>query len=285
LKELDYWKAVEGTAADSLPSFPGRRSGRAVRTLELSEEETHRLLHRVHRAYGTGNNDILLTALALALNRWAGMETILINLEGHGREPIIEGLDITRTVGWFTSQFPVVLTIPKPGDISFCIKTVKETLRSIPNNGIGYGILRYLTPVDRKKGISFKLEPEIGFNFFGELEPGEHGMPFEFSSIKPGDAVGPEFRRRPLMDINGWITKGRLVMEVSFDLSLCPRGGPGAGDYFLSFIETFNDCLGAVIVFCMNRKQPELTPHDLTYPGLTIDELDEIRNKLEGINR
>ncbi|PFR34934.1 hypothetical protein COK29_33800, partial [Bacillus cereus] len=90
-------------------------------------------------------NDLLLTALGRTIHKWTGMERITVNLEGHGRESILSDLDITRTVGWFTSQYPVVLPIEAGSDISYQIKNIKEGLREIPNKGIGYGLLKYLS--------------------------------------------------------------------------------------------------------------------------------------------
>ncbi|MCP4146290.1 MAG: hypothetical protein GY757_00940, partial [bacterium] len=122
--------------------------------VNLDKTETANLYTKVNWAYGTEINDILLAALALALKEWNQMEKILLSLEGHGRETIIEDVDINRTVGWFTSQYPVLLELKQnAGDeqnqkhdlIAETIKTVKETLRKIPHKGINYGILKYLT--------------------------------------------------------------------------------------------------------------------------------------------
>ncbi|KAF6563602.1 MULTISPECIES: condensation domain-containing protein, partial [unclassified Paenibacillus] len=108
-------------------------------------QETEQLLKQAHRAYNTEMNDLLLTALGLTIHRWAGLERVLVSLEGHGRESILPELDITRTVGWFTTQFPVVLDMSVGQDLSQRIKQVKEGLRRIPQKGIGYGMLRYLS--------------------------------------------------------------------------------------------------------------------------------------------
>ncbi|PES28329.1 hypothetical protein CN497_25175, partial [Priestia megaterium] len=100
------------------------------------------LLQEAPAAYRTQVNDLLLTALARVIGRWSGQASTLIQLEGHGREELFDGVDLTRTVGWFTSLFPVRLT---PADtLGESIKQIKEQLRSIPNKGIGFGALRYL---------------------------------------------------------------------------------------------------------------------------------------------
>ncbi|MCP4219796.1 MAG: non-ribosomal peptide synthetase, partial [bacterium] len=116
-EETEYWKTVEGTVVK--PLTVDCEIGREKRkqkyydsvTMNLDKTETANLLKKVNRAYSTEINDILLAALSLALMEWNQMEKILINLEGHGRESIIEDVDITNTVGWFTSQYPVLLDL------------------------------------------------------------------------------------------------------------------------------------------------------------------------------
>ena len=104
-------------------------------TIHWTAAETEQLLKQTHHAYHTEINDILLTALGMAIHEWTGMGEIRENLEGHGREDILPELDITRTVGWFTSMYPVMITMESGADLSRKIKTVKEGLRNIPNQG------------------------------------------------------------------------------------------------------------------------------------------------------
>lgn len=156
LSELNYWKQVENTDVPALPrdfTLPTERRlmDHATIKVELTEEETKQLLTEVHHAYHTEINDLLLTALVLAVRKWTGQERVAVNLEGHGREEIVQDVDLSRTIGWFTTAFPVVfdLDTDHEGD---AIKQVKEQLRKIPNKGIGYGILKYLTSPVKKKG-------------------------------------------------------------------------------------------------------------------------------------
>ncbi|MFC2146129.1 amino acid adenylation domain-containing protein, partial [Acidobacteriota bacterium] len=159
LKELPYWQAAAETGVKHLPvDHVINREERKFKfhdmvPMILPGEKTRQLLTKVNRAYNTEINDILLAALGLAIKRWTGMDKVGINLEGHGREMIIENMDITRTVGWFTTQYPVILDMEKSDDLSFYIRNVKEILRGIPNKGIGYGILKYLTPLQNRESL------------------------------------------------------------------------------------------------------------------------------------
>ena len=108
----------------------------------LDATYTRRLLHDAPSAYRTQINDLLLTALARVITRWSGEASTLIRLEGHGREDLFDDIDLTRTVGWFTSLYPVQLV---PADsLAASLKRIKEQLRAVPDKGLGFGALRYL---------------------------------------------------------------------------------------------------------------------------------------------
>ena len=91
----------------------------------------------------------MLTALARVLCRWSQHESVLVQLEGHGREALFDDIDLTRTVGWFTSVYPLRLS-PSAADIGNSIKAIKEELRAVPHKGIGYGVLRYRADIGRR---------------------------------------------------------------------------------------------------------------------------------------
>ncbi|MFL9458755.1 condensation domain-containing protein [Tolypothrix bouteillei VB521301_2] len=127
----------------------------ATVSLSLNEEQTRALLQDVPSVYNTQINDVLLTALIQSFAQWTGERSLLVDLEGHGREDLFEDVDLSRTVGWFTTLFPIYLQleeVDRPGET---LKSVKEQLRRIPNRGIGYGILRYL---NKDTAIGKKLQ-------------------------------------------------------------------------------------------------------------------------------
>ncbi|UCH97971.1 MAG: AMP-binding protein, partial [Candidatus Aminicenantes bacterium] len=175
LNQLEYWQAVDAHQPEPLPvdheigmRLKKKKYCKTI-SITLDQQITELLLRNVNQTYNTEINHILLAALGMTIKQWAGLEKITINLEGHGREPIIPDIDISRTVGWFTTQYPVTLDMAGTGNLAGVLKSVKKTLRRIPDKGIGYGILRYLTPLQKKEGHLFNLQPEISFNFLGEL--------------------------------------------------------------------------------------------------------------------
>src|SRR5205823_1485704 len=148
-EDLAYWaQASAGAVADLPVDRDGANTEGSTHTLtvQLGREDTDALLHRVPDVYRTQANDVLLSALGWALTRWSGREAVLIGMEGHGREEIFESLDVSRTVGWFTSEFPVALTVARDAGWGEVLKSVKEQLRAIPRKGLSYGALRYLSP-------------------------------------------------------------------------------------------------------------------------------------------
>ncbi|MDQ3401794.1 MAG: amino acid adenylation domain-containing protein [Actinomycetota bacterium] len=164
--ELPYWtRTADGTVPRDVDGPNVTASQRAV-TVSLSVEETRALLHEIPSAYRTQVNDVLLTALAATLGEWTGRNSVAVHLEGHGREELFDGVDLSRTVGWFTTLFPVVLDVVTPlPDWGVSVKAMKEALRAIPRKGIGHGALRHLSGA-----IGATTEPEVSFNYLGRFD-------------------------------------------------------------------------------------------------------------------
>ncbi|MGH7999038.1 MAG: amino acid adenylation domain-containing protein, partial [Brasilonema sp.] len=172
--EQDYWLAQARKSIPCLPvDFLGNNTVASERTVSiaLSVEETQALLQDVPTAYRTQINDVLLTALVQTFAQWTGEHLLLVELEGHGREEIFDDVDLSRTVGWFTTHFPVLLDLEKASNPGEALKAVKEQLRGIPKRGIGYGLLRYL---NGNKEITEQLQAlpqaEVKFNYLGQFD-------------------------------------------------------------------------------------------------------------------
>jgi non-ribosomal peptide synthase protein (TIGR01720 family) len=136
-------------------------------TRTLGVEETHALLQEVPVTHKTRINEVLLAALGQAIVDCTNQQTVSIHLEGHGREEMVEGIDLSRTVGWFTSIYPVHLNFQGTKTPIEGLKAVKDQLRQIPNRGVDYGILRYL----KKELLPFyQQKPSISFNYLGQFD-------------------------------------------------------------------------------------------------------------------
>ncbi|MBF0551247.1 MAG: non-ribosomal peptide synthetase, partial [Deltaproteobacteria bacterium] len=274
LREKTYWGNLESTIIPPLPRDleSPHNLVRDSRLLEftLSALETTDLLTQVHHAYNTEINDILLTALARSLKAWTGRNTALITLEGHGREQVIEKVDISRTVGWFTSAYPVILELPEASDEGYQIKYTKEILRRIPHKGFGYSILKYLTPGDLKQDLYFKLTPQISFNYLGRFDEDIDSELFRLVDEASGPPVNPAAVRHHDLDINCLVLSGRFRLSISYNERHYRAGT-------IQFIlDEYKKALLLLLAHCKSRKSTELTPGDLTYKGLTLDDFDRM---------
>ncbi|MBR2564034.1 MAG: amino acid adenylation domain-containing protein, partial [Paenibacillus sp.] len=271
-REREFWQDIEQLSYEPLPKdFEQGRSklkDSGVVTVRWSVEETEQLLKQAHRAYHTEMNDLLLTALGRAVQAWSGHDRVLVNLEGHGREDLLPDVDITRTVGWFTSQFPVVLEQVHLQTLGHQVKQVKESLRRIPNKGIGYGILRYLsTPRD---GQCFDLEPEISFNYLGQFDQDYESSGSQPSPFSSGSDSSPNAVMDFVLDMNGMVSEGELELTIRY----------GETQYKRETIERLatllQSSLSEVISHCVSKEKPELTPSDVLLRDVTVEELDQL---------
>jgi amino acid adenylation domain-containing protein/non-ribosomal peptide synthase protein (TIGR01720 family) len=274
LQETEYWKKIIQNETGVFPKdgmvIDSRFGEHATLDFCLSREETGKLLKNVNRAYTTEINDILLTGLGLAVKEWAGKDRMVINLEGHGREKIIADLDITRTVGWFTAMYPVLLDMTQSNDLSAQIKTIKEGLRHIPNRGIGYGILKYLAPTALGEPLDSLGKPELSFNYLGQFDQDLNTGLFEISSLPAGLPVSPDCQRTYALELNGMVSGGQLRFIVSYDPKEYRK------ETILKFMTGFKKSLQQLITHCLNREEAEQTPTDFGDQELSLEEHREI---------
>ncbi len=226
LGEKEYWRQLEATPTGELPwdddSSPSdtdeaRMKHTFTADFNLSQAETEMLLTCRDATFCVSDaartDELLLTALAWALKQWHGHDRTLIHLEGHGREDIVRGTDVSRTVGWFTAVYPVILDSPDASD-AVQIGTIKGILRNIPNRGMGYGILKYVTPSAYKQELKFNLKPRISFNYLGEMEAYGTGI-FERATESCGNAVSPDAKLIHDIDINAVIIEKKLHIDLT----------------------------------------------------------------------
>ncbi|MBD0260732.1 MAG: non-ribosomal peptide synthetase, partial [Cytophagales bacterium] len=270
LAERAYWAGI-GTAKvkplrKDYDAGPATVATTASVAGGLSQAETELLLTRVNGAFSTEINDLLLVALGLALRQWLGQEQVLIALEGHGREEIFD-LNISRTVGWFTSLYPVLLDVSHGNDLVRQIKAVKESLRRIPQRGMGYGSLKYaaLGAGANTQGP----EPEIIFNYLGQFRREEHSL-FRFADEPAGDRISKKRKRPFALEINGIITDGRLEVTTAYSKEEFNAATIEA------FVSNYEASLRAVIGACREQAGRHYTPSDFTYKGLSIEAVDQL---------
>jgi amino acid adenylation domain-containing protein/non-ribosomal peptide synthase protein (TIGR01720 family) len=216
--ELDYWTSLSAKQVKPLPVDlrDGRNIEAETRTLTivLDAVETQALLRDVARTYQVRINDVLLTALLEAFSDWTGEQTLLIELEGHGREDLFAGVDLSRTVGWFTTAFPVLLEAKSGLKPRAALQSIKQQLEGIPRNGVGYGLLRYLnTDEDAAGQMRLLPQPEVSFNYLGQLDQMLDDSLFSPARESCGRTRHGSAHRSQLLEINSFVIGGQLKCE------------------------------------------------------------------------
>jgi non-ribosomal peptide synthase protein (TIGR01720 family) len=272
LKEKAYWNRVESVEIEPLPiDYEGISIAkeRELILLKLDEEETGQLLTEANEAFGTDINDLLLTALALSVREVFGRDRLLVAMEGHGREDIVKDIDTSRTVGWFTSVYPVLLEVSH-GDTARRIIEIKDNLRRLPRKGIGYGILKYLTPEEHKRDITFRQVPQVNFNYLGQYNVEEQNSSFQFAGESTGDPVHPESRQEYLLEVFGVVSQNRLIMSISYNRTQYKK------ETVERLLAQYERQLKDIVSFCLRRQGRETTPADMDYKELSVEQLDNI---------
>ncbi|MET9225533.1 amino acid adenylation domain-containing protein [Lentzea sp. NPDC003310] len=266
-EELEHWRAATSSVRLPLDHDGTNTVADAATVLvRLGEEETEALLRDVPKAYRTQVNDVLLSALGTALVEWTGGGVAEIALEGHGREEVLPGIDLSGTVGWFTTLYPVSLTLPASGDWGAVLKSVKEQLRAVPRNGIGYGALRYLGD-----GLDAGRAPEVSFNYLGRMDAGgpDSGL-FGTRLPVPGAERAPEQVRPQLVEINSVVAGGRLDLHFTYGSRIHDERTIRA------LAERFAEALREIVRHCAEPSSRGFTPSDFPLAGLDQSTVDLI---------
>ncbi|HYN84431.1 MAG TPA: condensation domain-containing protein, partial [Pyrinomonadaceae bacterium] len=280
--ELEYWRGVAGANAGRLrldhPAGGNSVASAKTVTVSLDAETTNALLVEAPKAYNTQVNDLLLTALAESLAARGGSPALLVDLEGHGREDLFDGVDLSRTVGWFTSVFPVVLDAGASDEPGAALKAVKEHLRRIPSRGVGYGLLRYLSDDEETaRALDAMPRAEVSFNYLGrfdgELPP---DSPFDFADEPVGPQRSPAGERRHALDIIASVARGRLA--VSWTYSAEQFDAETVEGLASEFVES----LRALVAHCAGGGAKGFTPSDFPEADLSQEELDDILAEFGG---
>ncbi|MXQ65540.1 amino acid adenylation domain-containing protein [Actinomadura rayongensis] len=215
--ELPVWRAMltdPGPALADRNLDPERDTAAKMRelTLPVPADVTEALLTRVADVFHAGVNDVLLAGLAAAVAEWRGAGPVLVDVEGHGREALADGMDLSRTIGWFTSMYPVRLDAgpadltdvrsggPAAGEL---LKAVKEQVRTVPSDGLGFGMLRHLNP-ETGQELAALPTPEIGFNYLGRFTTtdGTSGQA-DWTPVELGGEVDPAMPAAHVLEAGG----------------------------------------------------------------------------------
>ncbi len=268
--ELDYWTAASQCASRLPVDTRGANTEGSARTVAvaLSIDETNALLQHVPAVYRTRIDDVLLTALVRAFRRWTGEDELLVELEKHGREELFEDVDLSRTAGWFTSAFPVLLKLAGPA-LGDDLKSTKEQLRRIPRGGVGYGLLRYLCRDEEvARQMSALPQAEVSFNYLGQFD--QTFQTFRLARESSGATRDPEAQRGNLLEVNATVINGSLQAEWTYSAGIHDK------ITIEKLAHDFVEELRALITHCLSTKAGAYTPSDFPLARLNQAQLDDV---------
>ncbi|MGC4060234.1 MAG: amino acid adenylation domain-containing protein [Aquabacterium sp.] len=279
--QLAHWQQLAGTPVSLPCDMPQGEASMAQQgqvSLKLDKATTRALLKDVPAAYRTQVNDVLLAALGRALCAWSGYDEILVDLEGHGREDLPgeqsgehgEAVDLSRTVGWFTSLYPVRLQ--GQGQPQDTLKRTKEALRAIPHKGLGHGVLKHLGTPEQRQALQALPKPQVVFNYLGQFDSSFNEA--SLWKLAPESASPVMDERCPLehaLSINGQVQGGELEMVLGYSRARYHQGT------IESLVNAYKAELQGLIAHCTSGVSGA-TPSDFPLAaahGLTQAQLDE----------
>jgi len=285
--ELAYWRdLVQGVdpvlPTDGTPStaaMPNTVASVRSVSVGLNERETRALLQQVPAVYRTQVNDVLLAALGRVLGEWTGREQVLVDLEGHGREELFDRVDLSRTVGWFTTLCPVALPVGSGQDWGARLTAIKEQLRAIPGRGLGYGALRYLLPaLDNAAADLTPPAPQISVNYLGhfDLPAGGDGLyQAVYEQLRLDE--NPQAQRAHVLEIIGRVEQNRLEFTWFYSEDLHRRATVSA------LADELLRALREVITHCAQPGAGGRSPSDFPLARLDQNTVDRLVGDGRGV--
>lgn len=288
LEEVPYWRAQFAEASEALPhDFSTAEEATVASTAEVtrvwSAAQTERLLHELPAALQTEINDVLVAALAQAVREAFGANRWWLDLERHGRDPLPgagDELDLSRTVGWFTSLVPVLVDLPAAAPPRDRLLAARALLQAIPHQGRGLGVLRYLADDDVREQLNNAPQPQLLLNYLGQLDHvlGAGQTHFGPAPEHAGDDREPDSLRAHEFEVNAYISGGQLHLRWGYSQKLHRQETiERAVDAFLAALAEFLEVSGSA-----ERTSPRASAEEFTETSLDAGELSDLLDRLNG---
>ncbi|MBH8554253.1 SDR family NAD(P)-dependent oxidoreductase [Nostocaceae cyanobacterium CENA357] len=271
--DLDYWLEQLSHPVTRLP----RDYAQGVNTVASAQIITVTLdaepLQQVSSTYRLQIEEVLLAGLLQAFAQWTGDRSLLLDLEGNGRDVLLEDVDLSRTVGWFTTIAPLLLKLDQaenPGDI---LQTVKEQVRRLPDQGLSYGVLRYLS-VEGSKLQSFP-QPEVIFLYLGQLADSvPESSLFRLLLDSKQIERSPQGIRPHLFQITAFVSGGQMQVKWTYSENLHQR------TTIEVLAQNFVKAIQQFITHCQSPKAVSYTPSDFSAAKLSQTDLSKLLTQI-----
>lgn len=267
-KEIAYWEEINHRDFN----YPVDRSegevhfgdSHVVRG-ELHDEALQQFTHQLYEIYGLELHEGLIIALLFTIYQITQLDQIVIELEGHGREFVHEEIDVSRTVGWFTSMYPASFSlVDQP--IDYNIKMAKEQLRNIPNKGFHYGILKYLLGKWKDTG-----QTGIRFNYLGDLDNTIQSDNLQLSNRETGTDIGYQNHLTALLDINAMVVANQLQVSIRYSRNRFKE------ETVQKFLETYFEKINEIVRDCLDKGEKVFTPSDFhAEEDISLEDLESL---------
>ncbi|PKM51732.1 MAG: hypothetical protein CVV02_05575 [Firmicutes bacterium HGW-Firmicutes-7] len=253
-EDINYWclnsmKEIPSIPVDYSDAILSNTESRVDYVLSLNMRESEKILKGIPLEYAVGGHEFLLTCIVEALAKWTGHNKLLIDFEGHGREEIDPSIDLTRTVGWFTSMYPIKITIDEKNDDSLSkISEIKNQIMKVRGNGFNYGILKY---IKQEESIVNSPIPQIGYNYLGDLEHQTGGRVFEVDNLNLSSG---KLNRLPyLIHFNIVIVKDQLHIMLTYSKNVFKQ------DTIQAFVKTIQEKITSNINNLWEKTNKDIT--------------------------
>jgi non-ribosomal peptide synthase protein (TIGR01720 family) len=265
-KEKAYWQEAEKSDFRLPYDREPKNVDWSVKNQEtvstrLDQEQTGFLLKDAHEVYKTDVQILVTAALVRTLRQWTGEYTVIIEMENHGRH--IEDMDTSKTIGWFTTIYPLLLS-RQDQTIGDEIKTVKEAIRKTPNSGIGYGILKYMS--DAGKTMETR-RAEIRFNYLGQFDREVENPLFSYCQQPTGSDAALENHMTAAIEINAMILNDVFTADINYNKDAFKEST------MTSFAENYLKNLEEILTHIKSEDDVHFTPSDFDTVDLGEDDL------------
>ncbi|MDX7999530.1 amino acid adenylation domain-containing protein [Xenorhabdus sp. Reich] len=278
--ERHFWQQKLHCSVPSLPCdrgekpFPGLVKESAKYRLMLDIADTTALVQHTGQAYRTHTGDLLLSALVATLQRWSGSGRLHVDMEGHGRESLHETVDVSRTVGWFTAIYPLLLDLPASCPPEQLIPMVKEAVRQVPYSGAGYGALRAFSDMSGMNSLPDFPSADICFNYLGQFTRSFHQTPLSgVADMVREHRHAPDNFRQYALEVDSYIDEGQLQIEWTYNRQ-CYQ------DETIDKLATaMKEQIIRLTEHCMAQQQTTYTPSDFPLARLNPETLHQLQQR------